>query len=76
MFEMLRKRFSDYKEKNQKYKKNILVEKSGEIYQVKEFEGKLWFTFNGQCVCPCEMLKGEPIEMLKEMREFFVARNI
>lgn len=74
MMEAVKKWFSDYKAKNREYKKKMLAEKSNEMYQVKEFEGKLWLTFNGQYVCPCEMLNGEPIELLNNMRKLFVEK--
>jgi hypothetical protein len=42
---------------------------------VKEYGGELWFTFNGALVLPCAMLKGETVEVLKQIRELYVKRQ-
>jgi hypothetical protein len=46
-----------------------------ETYQIKEYGGELWLTFNGSLVCPCSMLNKEPVEAIKQMRELYVKRN-
>lgn len=51
------------------------VRESEERYQVCEYGGELWFTFVGGLVCPCSMLKDDPVESLKVMRELYVRRN-
>ena len=45
------------------------------IFQVEEYKGKLWLTFNGSLVCPMEMFKTETIEALTEIRKLYVERN-
>lgn len=46
-----------------------------DIFQVKEFEGKLWLTYNGNLICPCDMFKAEPMDNLNEIRALYVERN-
>ena len=48
---------------------------AAELFQVKEYGGELWFTFNGALVLPCAMLKGEAVEVLKQIRELYVKRQ-
>lgn len=52
------------------------VRESEEKYQVCEFGGELWLTFIGALVCPCSMLKDDPVESLKVMRELYVKRHV
>lgn len=47
-----------------------------DIFQVKEHDGKLWLTHNGNLVLPCDMLKGEPMAVLGEIRQLYVSRNM
>lgn len=74
MFEWIKKSYSDYKENSRQDRMQMIIEKSRDMYQVKEFDGALWLTFNGQYVCPCSMLKGEAIESLSEMRSLYVTK--
>lgn len=45
------------------------------IYQIKEFDGEIWLTFNGALVCPCVLLMNEPVEALNTIRKLYVKRN-
>ena len=46
-----------------------------EIFQIAEYEGQLWLTFNGYKVCPCSLLNEPPVEAVRKMRELYVKRN-
>lgn len=46
--------------------------KAEELFQLKEYNGKIWLTFNGNRVCPCDMLKEQPVEAVRQMRELYV----
>ena len=59
------------KEREDKY----LFAKANEIYQVKEYMGKIWLTHNGALVCPQEMLNGDITEVLNQIRAMYVARE-
>jgi hypothetical protein len=52
-----------------------LFAKADEIYQVKEYMGKIWLTHDGALVCPQEMFKGDIIEVLNQIRAMYVARE-
>ena len=45
-----------------------------ELFQIMEFEGELWLTYNNALVCPCGMLNAAPVEAVRSMRELFVKR--
>ena len=45
------------------------------LYQVQEYKGELWLTYRGNLICPCSMLKSEPVESLSRMRELYVERK-
>lgn len=45
------------------------------IYQIQEFEGDIWLTFNGALICPERLLQGDPVCTLNEIRRLYVKRN-
>ena len=45
------------------------------IYQIREFDGKLWITFSGALVCPTDMFVSPPLDALSEIRKLYVERN-
>ena len=59
------------KERKEKY----LFARANEVYQVKEYMGKIWLTHNDALVCPQEMLKGDIMEVLNQIRVMYVARE-
>lgn len=56
-------------------RKEKLENEAKEIYQLKEFEGDIWLTFNGSLVCPKKLLSAEPVCVLHEIRKLYVKRN-
>lgn len=51
-------------------------EEARQIYQIKEFNGELWITYNGALICPTDMLAGDDsVKALQEIRELYVDRN-
>lgn len=51
------------------------IKESKAIYQIEEFNGELWLTYNGALICPTEMFVLEPLEALNEIRKLYVKRN-
>lgn len=51
------------------------AETAADLYQVREYKGELWVTYNACLVCPCSMLKDEPVEAVKKMRELYIERS-
>lgn len=50
-------------------------EESRYIYQIQEFDGKLWLTYNGALICPMTLFSESPIDTLNEIRILYVERN-
>lgn len=68
MFESLKKRHNLSVQKR-------AVNDARFLFQVKEKNGELWFTYNGFSICPMAMFKTDPIDTLKTIRELYVANN-
>lgn len=65
-----------FKEKRRERKKSNLKKSSCEVFNVKEFGGKIWLTHNGCLVCPSSMLEDDIVKSVEKMRELFVTRNM
>jgi len=61
----------DRKERHNK----AIKERANDIYQITEYCGKLWFTYNGSLFCPCDMMKKEPLDALLDLRTSYIVRN-
>ena len=59
------------KEKIRKSRADNKKQKAIETFNVTEHNGELWLTFLSNRVCPCSMLKEEPVLALHKMRELF-----
>jgi len=51
------------------------INESKRIYQIEEFEGRFWLTFNGALICPTDLFIAEPLAALDEIRKLYVERN-
>jgi hypothetical protein len=54
---------------------NSVVGRANEAYNVMIYDDELWLTCNGALVCPCSMLKDEPVDAVEKMRKLFVERK-
>ncbi len=50
-------------------------EEAQDRYQVREFKGEIWLTFDGWLVCPESMLKDDIVTAVNQMRKLYVERN-
>lgn len=50
------------------------IVKSKELFQLKESEGDVWITYDGNLVCPESMLNCDAVEAVKKMRELYIRR--
>ena len=68
--------FSDYlenlKTRRKANKEKYIKERANDIYQITEYCGRLWFTYNGSLFCPCDMMKDEPLVALNKLREGYI----
>ena len=63
------------KKSRQNNKERYIREHANDIYQITEYCGQFWFTYNGSIFCPCDMMKKEPLDALVELRSFYITRN-
>ena len=63
------------KEEKQERKVRFIEDRARELYQLREFNGQLWLTYNDFLICPSDMLKQDPIEALACIRDYYVQRN-
>lgn len=62
--------------RSQAEKKRLQVEEDAAcLYQICENEGEIWLTFNNILAFPCSMLKDEPVDAIKKMRELYIKRH-
>jgi hypothetical protein len=66
--------FGIYK-KYKRYKISLREKTAPDMYQLKEFDGKLWVTYGGGLVCPCDMLAMDAVEAIRKMRELYIERE-
>lgn len=67
--------FEKYNRSQSEKKRLQVVEDANFFYQITEHDGEIWLTFNNSLVCPFSMLKDEPVETLKKMRELYIKRH-
>lgn len=68
IFELFKK---DNSEANRKEVENASLT----LYQIQEYGGEIWLTYNGNLICPCSMLNEDPVKAIGVMREMYVART-
>ena len=62
--------------RSQSEKKRLQIEEDASyLYQICEHKGEIWLTFNNLLAFPCSMLKDEPVEAIKKMRELYIKRQ-
>lgn len=52
-----------------------IEQRACDIYQVQEYNGELWLTFNGNLFCPASMMKNDAVDSVGELRKMFIERN-
>ena len=52
-----------------------LEERAEELYQMKEHEGEMWITFDGELIMPTRFIDGDPIQVLRQIRAAYVERK-
>lgn len=52
-----------------------ILDYASELYQIHEYKGQLWLTFNSCLICPADMLKGDMLETLTKIREMYAERQ-
>jgi hypothetical protein len=67
--------FERYKKNRTENNHEEVVRNSQRLFQLKEYNGEIWFTYENELVCPCSMLKDEPVNAVCEMRKLYIERT-
>ena len=67
--------FERYKKNRTENNHEEVVKNSQRLYQLTEYNGEIWLTYEGELVCPGSMLKEEPVKAVCAMRELYVERT-
>ena len=68
--------FRTLKESHTKNVAKLINRRAKEMYQIKERDGEIWLTYEGCYVCPCSMLKEEPVDAICKLRDIFICHAI
>ena len=52
-----------------------IICRSEELFQISEYCGQLWLTYNGALVCQTNMFSDDPLMTLAKIRDLYVERN-
>ena len=68
----LRKYWETFKASRKSNAEKYVKECAKRTFQITEYNGRFWFTYNGSRFCPCDMMKEEPIDALSELRSLYI----
>lgn len=52
-----------------------LTKAAKQIFQIEEFDGELYLTYNCALICPTEMFADNTLDALEIIRDLYVKRN-
>lgn len=62
--------------KNRERHNKMVKEIAQSKYQITEFDGEMWFTYDGVLCMPCSTFSGtDPIKILEKLRSEYIAHN-
>jgi len=67
--------FKNYKENKRDKRKADVVKHSKDLYQLQEYNGEVWMTYDGHLVCPTTMLVDEAVVAIEKMRDMYIERT-
>lgn len=62
-------------EKLKAKRKAELKAMANNLYQMKEYEGEMWLTFDDELIMPTRFVNGDPILVLRLIREAYIERE-
>lgn len=60
-----------YKLRRERFRNKYVSECAQRIYQITEYNGEIWLTFNNQKVLPLSFLKNDDVTVLIQLRELY-----
>ena len=74
------KSISEFLRERKEYQERKRIERiekrAEEIFQITEYDGRLWFTYETFLYCPCSMMGDDEIGALVALRKSYIDRKI
>lgn len=74
------KSISEFLRERKEYQERKRIERiekrADEIFQITEYDGRLWFTYETFLYCPCSMMGDDAIGALVALRKSYIDRKI
>lgn len=70
---MFKKFIEKYKKNKLIRKRESLVKRANNAFQITELDGRIWLTHDGYFICPCEMFNDEPIGVVERARHEYIS---
>lgn len=68
--------FRERKECQERKRIERIEKRANEIFQITEYDGRLWFTCETFLYCPCSMMGDDAIGALVALRKSYIDREI
>lgn len=73
------KSISEFLRERKEYQERKRIERiekrADEIFQITEYDGRLWFTYETFLYCPCSMMGDDAIGALVALRKSYIDRK-
>lgn len=73
---MLSELIKRYKKRCEERHEKQVKEHAEDLYQIREYKGQVWLTFNGYLICPCTFLEIDYVHALEDIRGMYVEREL
>ena len=67
--------FCEYKKTKEQKRIERIEKRADEIFQITEYDGRLWFTYETFLYCPCSMMSDDAIGALVALRKNYIDRK-
>lgn len=71
----IKEQIEQYKDRQSKKKLNDIIAISKEKFQIREYNGEVYLTVDGQLICPMSMLRNDEVSVLSDIRDLFIDRK-
>ena len=71
----IKEQIEQYKDRQSKKKLNDIIAISKEKFQIREYNGEVYLTVDGQLICPMSMLRNDEVSVLSDIRDLYIDRK-
>lgn len=72
---IIKKYLEERKLKKQEDSRRELVDEANSTYQLTEYSGEIWLTFNGARCVPASYLSDEPLKAIDGLRKLYIKNH-